>query len=196
MSWNVVFHVTEPDMDVLWKLSQSLMTGHVCLGTLSAKGEYFLSIQFTIEKQFYGVWVVKFDKHFPIRSPFLSGPFPESCRPRSEPMSFFQGMKLVMGHGPYAKLVMGFLFTSLAFMVSTAHAHTHPYGLYYTKWLWEFYFIFLFFEKDNRNWISRPTLWPTWQRWITNGNQQWGCVCWLLLNLCVVLSKASSCVGC
>uniref|UniRef100_A0A8C5AZV2 MFSD2 lysolipid transporter A, lysophospholipid b n=1 Tax=Gadus morhua TaxID=8049 RepID=A0A8C5AZV2_GADMO len=41
----------------------------------------------------------------------------ESCRPRSEPMSFFQGMKLVMGHGPYAKLVMGFLFTSLAFML-------------------------------------------------------------------------------
>lgn len=42
---------------------------------------------------------------------------PESCRPRSEPMSFFQGIKLVMGHGPYAKLVMVFLFTSLAFMV-------------------------------------------------------------------------------
>ncbi|CAL8372457.1 unnamed protein product [Boreogadus saida] len=41
----------------------------------------------------------------------------ESCRPRSEPMSFFQGMRLVMGHGPYAKLVMGFLFTSLAFML-------------------------------------------------------------------------------
>ncbi|CAL8297731.1 unnamed protein product [Lota lota] len=41
----------------------------------------------------------------------------ESCRPRSAPMSFFQGMKLVMGHGPYAKLVMGFLFTSLAFML-------------------------------------------------------------------------------
>uniref|UniRef100_A0A8D3E2I2 MFSD2 lysolipid transporter A, lysophospholipid b n=1 Tax=Scophthalmus maximus TaxID=52904 RepID=A0A8D3E2I2_SCOMX len=41
----------------------------------------------------------------------------ESCRPRSEPMSFFQGIKLVMGHGPYAKLVMGFLFTSLAFML-------------------------------------------------------------------------------
>lgn len=32
-------------------------------------------------------------------------------------MSFFQGIKLVMGHGPYAKLVMVFLFTSLAFMV-------------------------------------------------------------------------------
>uniref|UniRef100_A0A672GTD7 Major facilitator superfamily domain containing 2A n=1 Tax=Salarias fasciatus TaxID=181472 RepID=A0A672GTD7_SALFA len=41
----------------------------------------------------------------------------ESCRPRSEPMSFFQGIKLVMGHGPYAKLVMVFLFTSLAFML-------------------------------------------------------------------------------
>uniref|UniRef100_A0A8D0DDD6 MFSD2 lysolipid transporter A, lysophospholipid b n=1 Tax=Sander lucioperca TaxID=283035 RepID=A0A8D0DDD6_SANLU len=41
----------------------------------------------------------------------------ESCRPRSEPMGFFQGIKLVMGHGPYAKLVMVFLFTSLGFMV-------------------------------------------------------------------------------
>ncbi|XP_074543541.1 sodium-dependent lysophosphatidylcholine symporter 1-B [Halichoeres trimaculatus] len=41
----------------------------------------------------------------------------ESCRPRSEPMSFFEGIKLVMGHGPYAKLVMVFLFTSLAFML-------------------------------------------------------------------------------
>lgn len=39
------------------------------------------------------------------------------CHPRSEPMSFFQGIRLVMGHGPYAKLVMVFLFTSLAFMV-------------------------------------------------------------------------------
>ncbi|KAG7465925.1 hypothetical protein MATL_G00159500 [Megalops atlanticus] len=33
------------------------------------------------------------------------------------PMSFLEGLKLVMGHGPYAKLVMGFLFTSLAFML-------------------------------------------------------------------------------
>lgn len=41
----------------------------------------------------------------------------ESSRPRSEPMSFFQGIKLVMGHGPYAKLVMVFLFTSLGFML-------------------------------------------------------------------------------
>ncbi|KAM9838237.1 sodium-dependent lysophosphatidylcholine symporter 1-B [Aulostomus maculatus] len=41
----------------------------------------------------------------------------ESCRPRNEPMSFFQGIRLVMGHGPYAKLVMVFLFTSLAFML-------------------------------------------------------------------------------
>uniref|UniRef100_A0A4W5JI04 MFSD2 lysolipid transporter A, lysophospholipid b n=1 Tax=Hucho hucho TaxID=62062 RepID=A0A4W5JI04_9TELE len=40
----------------------------------------------------------------------------ESSRPRSELMSFWQGIGLVMGHGPYVKLVMGFLFTSLAFM--------------------------------------------------------------------------------
>uniref|UniRef100_A0A8C2YXL0 MFSD2 lysolipid transporter A, lysophospholipid b n=1 Tax=Cyclopterus lumpus TaxID=8103 RepID=A0A8C2YXL0_CYCLU len=33
------------------------------------------------------------------------------------PMGFFQGIKLVMGHGPYAKLVMVFLFTSLGFML-------------------------------------------------------------------------------
>lgn len=42
----------------------------------------------------------------------------ETCRVRTEPMPFFQGIRMVMGHGPYAKLVMGFLFTSLAFMVS------------------------------------------------------------------------------
>lgn len=42
---------------------------------------------------------------------------PEFCRVGSEPISFFQGIKLVMGHGPYVKLVIGFLFTSLAFMV-------------------------------------------------------------------------------
>uniref|UniRef100_A0A8C9W5K3 MFSD2 lysolipid transporter A, lysophospholipid b n=1 Tax=Scleropages formosus TaxID=113540 RepID=A0A8C9W5K3_SCLFO len=42
----------------------------------------------------------------------------ELVRPKSEPpMSFIQGLRLVMGHGPYAKLVMGFLFTSLAFML-------------------------------------------------------------------------------
>lgn len=41
----------------------------------------------------------------------------DSSRLRSEPMGFFQGIKLVMGHGPYAKLVMVFLFTSLAFML-------------------------------------------------------------------------------
>ncbi|XP_069032212.1 sodium-dependent lysophosphatidylcholine symporter 1-B [Embiotoca jacksoni] len=41
----------------------------------------------------------------------------DSCRLRLEPMSFFQGIKLVMGHGPYAKLVMVFLFTSLGFML-------------------------------------------------------------------------------
>lgn len=42
----------------------------------------------------------------------------EDSKVRSERMSFFRGIRLVMGHGPYAKLVMGFLFTSLAFMVS------------------------------------------------------------------------------
>ncbi|XP_069478498.1 sodium-dependent lysophosphatidylcholine symporter 1 isoform X2 [Ambystoma mexicanum] len=31
--------------------------------------------------------------------------------------SFFQGLKLVMSHGPYIKLIAGFLFTSLAFML-------------------------------------------------------------------------------
>ncbi|XP_013876565.1 sodium-dependent lysophosphatidylcholine symporter 1-B [Austrofundulus limnaeus] len=41
----------------------------------------------------------------------------ESSQIRTEPMPFFQGIKLVMGHGPYAKLVMVFLFTSLGFML-------------------------------------------------------------------------------
>ncbi|MBN3320558.1 NLS1B protein, partial [Atractosteus spatula] len=42
----------------------------------------------------------------------------DAGRHKSEkPMTFFQGMRLVMGHGPYAKLVIGFLFTSLAFML-------------------------------------------------------------------------------
>ncbi|TSK31415.1 Sodium-dependent lysophosphatidylcholine symporter 1-B [Bagarius yarrelli] len=36
---------------------------------------------------------------------------------QTERMSFFRGIRLVMGHAPYAKLVMGFLFTSLAFML-------------------------------------------------------------------------------
>lgn len=37
---------------------------------------------------------------------------------QAEPMSFFRGLRLVMSHGPYVKLIAGFLFTSLAFMVS------------------------------------------------------------------------------
>ncbi|XP_065150629.1 sodium-dependent lysophosphatidylcholine symporter 1-B [Paramisgurnus dabryanus] len=41
----------------------------------------------------------------------------ETCRVRTQPMSFVQGIRMVMGYGPYAKLVMGFLFTSLAFML-------------------------------------------------------------------------------
>ncbi|XP_055718980.1 sodium-dependent lysophosphatidylcholine symporter 1-B-like [Salvelinus fontinalis] len=42
----------------------------------------------------------------------------EECgRLKTEPMSFFEGVRMVMGYGPYVKLVMGFLFTSLAFML-------------------------------------------------------------------------------
>lgn len=46
---------------------------------------------------------------------------PESSELQSdEPVSFFRGLKLVMNHGAYIKLITGFLFTSLAFMVSAA----------------------------------------------------------------------------
>ncbi|KAE8624679.1 hypothetical protein XENTR_v10006022 [Xenopus tropicalis] len=34
-----------------------------------------------------------------------------------QPFSFWQGLKLVMSHKPYIKLITGFLFTSLAFML-------------------------------------------------------------------------------
>lgn len=40
-------------------------------------------------------------------------------------MPFFQGLRLVMSHGPYVRLIAGFLFTSLAFMVSGAR-DAHP----------------------------------------------------------------------
>ncbi|XP_075395423.1 sodium-dependent lysophosphatidylcholine symporter 1 [Tenrec ecaudatus] len=36
---------------------------------------------------------------------------------QAEPMPFFRGLRLVMNHGPYVKLIAGFLFTSLAFML-------------------------------------------------------------------------------
>ncbi|XP_006992302.2 sodium-dependent lysophosphatidylcholine symporter 1 isoform X1 [Peromyscus maniculatus bairdii] len=36
---------------------------------------------------------------------------------QAESMPFFQGLRLVMSHGPYVKLIAGFLFTSLAFML-------------------------------------------------------------------------------
>ncbi|VTJ52319.1 Hypothetical predicted protein [Marmota monax] len=36
---------------------------------------------------------------------------------QAEPMSFFRGLRQVMSHGPYIKLIAGFLFTSLAFML-------------------------------------------------------------------------------
>ncbi|KAM3871457.1 sodium-dependent lysophosphatidylcholine symporter 1-B-like [Diretmus argenteus] len=41
----------------------------------------------------------------------------ESGRIKSEPLTFWRGLTLVMGHRPYVILVMGFLFTSLAFML-------------------------------------------------------------------------------
>ncbi|XP_039898234.1 sodium-dependent lysophosphatidylcholine symporter 1-B-like [Simochromis diagramma] len=41
----------------------------------------------------------------------------ETGRDKSEPLTFAQGLRLVMCHGPYVKLVIGFLFTSLAFML-------------------------------------------------------------------------------
>uniref|UniRef100_I3K2R5 MFSD2 lysolipid transporter A, lysophospholipid n=1 Tax=Oreochromis niloticus TaxID=8128 RepID=I3K2R5_ORENI len=43
--------------------------------------------------------------------------FFETGRDKSEPLTFAQGLRLVMCHGPYIKLVIGFLFTSLAFML-------------------------------------------------------------------------------
>lgn len=42
----------------------------------------------------------------------------ETTRKKSQLITFRQGMRLVMSHGPYVKLVIGFLFTSLAFMVT------------------------------------------------------------------------------
>ncbi|KAM9341416.1 sodium-dependent lysophosphatidylcholine symporter 1-B-like [Symphorus nematophorus] len=41
----------------------------------------------------------------------------ESGRKKSQPLTFRQGLWLVMSHEPYIKLVIGFLFTSLAFML-------------------------------------------------------------------------------
>ena len=41
----------------------------------------------------------------------------ESGPQQSNLLSFRQGLWMVMSHGPYVKLVIGFLFTSLAFMV-------------------------------------------------------------------------------
>ncbi|KAM5247791.1 sodium-dependent lysophosphatidylcholine symporter 1 isoform 6-T6 [Ctenodactylus gundi] len=36
---------------------------------------------------------------------------------QAEPMPFFRGLRMVLSHGPYVKLIAGFLFTSLAFML-------------------------------------------------------------------------------
>ncbi|KFP25824.1 Major facilitator superfamily domain-containing protein 2A, partial [Colius striatus] len=51
----------------------------------------------------------------------------ESSELRSDqPVSFFQGLKLVMNHGAYIKLIAGFLFTSLAFMLLLAGKSCFP----------------------------------------------------------------------
>lgn len=41
----------------------------------------------------------------------------DNGRKKSQPLPFCQGLWLVMSHGPYVKLVISFLFTSLAFML-------------------------------------------------------------------------------
>uniref|UniRef100_A0A4W3J424 MFSD2 lysolipid transporter A, lysophospholipid b n=1 Tax=Callorhinchus milii TaxID=7868 RepID=A0A4W3J424_CALMI len=44
--------------------------------------------------------------------------FLEPCyKKMQKSYSFFKGLKLVMSYGPYVKLIIGFLFTSLAFML-------------------------------------------------------------------------------
>lgn len=58
----------------------------------------------------------------------------ETGRDKSEPLTFAQGLRLVMCHGPYVKLVIGFLFTSLAFMV-TLHL---IYAWFFFFFLWIF----------------------------------------------------------
>uniref|UniRef100_G3WW76 Major facilitator superfamily domain containing 2A n=2 Tax=Sarcophilus harrisii TaxID=9305 RepID=G3WW76_SARHA len=41
----------------------------------------------------------------------------EPCEKKEQPPSFFRGLRLVMSHGPYIKLIASFLFISLAFML-------------------------------------------------------------------------------
>ncbi|KAM9707430.1 sodium-dependent lysophosphatidylcholine symporter 1-B-like [Menidia menidia] len=41
----------------------------------------------------------------------------DTGRKKSEPLTFRQGLWVIVNHGPYVKLVIGFLFTSLAFML-------------------------------------------------------------------------------
>lgn len=49
---------------------------------------------------------------------YLSFWMTENGRKKSQLITFRQGMRMVMSHEPYVKLVIGFLFTSLAFMVT------------------------------------------------------------------------------
>lgn len=41
----------------------------------------------------------------------------ETGRKKTKPLTFRQGLWMVMSHGPYIKLIIGFLFTSLAFLL-------------------------------------------------------------------------------
>lgn len=70
----------------------------------------------TPERSFSSQWL---SKDFQLS--YLFSPPPcwiiETGRKKSQPLTFCQGLWLVMSHGPYIKLVIGFLFTSLAFMV-------------------------------------------------------------------------------
>ena len=56
---------------------------------------------------------------------------PDISQKKAKPITFCQGLRLVMGHGPYVKLVLGFLFISLAFMVQ----HSDLIQLYVIQWI-------------------------------------------------------------
>ncbi|KFZ51504.1 Major facilitator superfamily domain-containing protein 2A, partial [Antrostomus carolinensis] len=83
-----------------------------------------------------------------------------------EPVSFFQGLKLVMNHSAYIKLIAGFLFTSLAFMVSTAGLGGWGRGKGSSvawRWLWD--------ERHGGQirswWLSATLTIPLWQWFLT-----------------------------
>ncbi|XP_066535595.1 sodium-dependent lysophosphatidylcholine symporter 1-A [Hoplias malabaricus] len=77
----------------------------------------------------------------------------------AEPLSFLDGLRLLQGHGPYVRLVMGFLFTSLAFMLMEGN-----FALFITYTLG--------FRKDFQNillviMLSGTLTIPLWQLFLT-----------------------------